>query len=62
VRALTIAHALAMWDESGVRVRKKTDVAGESEAMHWQQPKGGRKGLSHRGGATGPTLGCAARV
>ena len=38
VRAGTIACALAPWGESGVRVRKKADVAGYSEVRHWHQP------------------------
>jgi hypothetical protein len=38
VRDGTIARALAPWGESGVRVRKKADVAGESEVRHWHQP------------------------
>jgi hypothetical protein len=40
VRAITIARALAPRGESGVRVREKADVAGESGVMHWHQPKG----------------------
>jgi hypothetical protein len=38
VRGDTIACALAPWDESGVRVRKKADVTGESDVVHWHQP------------------------
>ena len=38
VRALTIAHALARWGESGVRVREKLTWQGGSEAVHWHQP------------------------
>jgi hypothetical protein len=34
VRAGTIARALTPWGESGVRVKVKTNVAGESGVMH----------------------------
>jgi hypothetical protein len=47
VRAGTIARALALWGESGVRVKKKADVAGYSVVMHWHQPRhvGIKRGL-----------------
>jgi hypothetical protein len=38
VRVGTIAHALARWGESGVRVREKLTWRGGSEAVHWHQP------------------------
>jgi hypothetical protein len=44
VRVGTIAHALARWGESGVRVREKLTWRGGSGAVHWHQPNGaGRK-------------------